>query len=100
MLSAMQHTKKADTPATKKQWAATANAVLRKTNDEAAAIKIANADAKKHPAKAPPKATPKPPARMARKPPVGMLSKAKMNGLSDDNSLPEKSNLFKSKVKK
>lgn len=40
-------TKKASTPAKKKQWAATANAILKKTGDDATAIKIANAAVKK-----------------------------------------------------
>lgn len=35
-------TKKASTPALKKQWAGTANAVLKKTGSEASAVKIAN----------------------------------------------------------
>ncbi len=46
-----RHTKKASTPAKKKQWAATANAVLKKTGDDATAIKIANAAVKRHPTK-------------------------------------------------
>jgi hypothetical protein len=36
-------TKKASTPAKQKQWSGTANAVLKKSGDEASAIKIANA---------------------------------------------------------
>lgn len=39
--------KKADTPAEKKQWAATANAVLAKSGDDAKAIRIANASISK-----------------------------------------------------
>ncbi len=42
-------TKKADTPAKGKQWAATANAVLDKDGDEGKAIRIANAAVAKHP---------------------------------------------------
>lgn len=41
-------TKKADTPASKKQWAATADAVLKKTGNEGAAIRIANSAVAKH----------------------------------------------------
>lgn len=44
---APKHTKKADTPAEKKQWAKTANSVLKKTGDDAKAIRIANAAVKK-----------------------------------------------------
>lgn len=51
LASAGKHTRKASTPATKKQWTSTANAVLAKTGDEAKAIKIANAAVKKHPSK-------------------------------------------------
>lgn len=36
-------TRKADTPAKRKKWAATANAILARTGDEAMAIKVANA---------------------------------------------------------
>lgn len=43
------HTKKASNPATKKQWSATANAVLAKTGNEGQAIRIANAAVKKNP---------------------------------------------------
>jgi len=46
-----RHTKKANTPAKKKQWASTANSVLEKTGDEATAIKVANSAVKKHPSK-------------------------------------------------
>ena len=56
MESAGKHTKKAKTPATKKQWSSTANAVLAKTGDDAQAIRIANAAVKKHPSKKKPKA--------------------------------------------
>lgn len=40
---AMAKTKKASTPAAKKQWAGAANAVLKKTGDEGQAVRIANA---------------------------------------------------------
>lgn len=36
-------TKKAKSPAAKKQWSATANAVLAKSGDEGKAVRIANA---------------------------------------------------------
>ena len=55
MSSAGQHTKKANSPAKKKQWSSTANAVLAKTGDDAQAIKVANAAVKKHPSKKKPK---------------------------------------------
>ncbi len=42
-------TKKATTPATRKQWADTANAVLEKSGDEGKAVRIANAAVKNHP---------------------------------------------------
>lgn len=48
---ASSKTKKANTPATKRQWADTADSVLKKTGDEASAIKIANAAVKNHPSK-------------------------------------------------
>jgi uncharacterized protein YdaT len=44
-----RHTKKASTPATKKQWSDIANKVLADSGDEASAIKIANSQVKKHP---------------------------------------------------
>jgi uncharacterized protein YdaT len=44
---AAHKTKKASTPAKKKRWAITANALLAQTGDEAKAIRIANAMAKK-----------------------------------------------------
>ncbi len=47
MSSAMKHTKKASNPAKKKQWASTANAVLKKSGDEGKAVRIANAAVKK-----------------------------------------------------
>jgi hypothetical protein len=40
-------TKKAKSPAAKKQWASTANAVLKKSGDEGKAVRIANAAVKK-----------------------------------------------------
>jgi len=42
-------TKKASTPATKKQWSDIANDVLEKSGDEGKAIRIANSQVKKHP---------------------------------------------------
>lgn len=45
--SASGFTKKAKSPAAKKQWAKTANAVLKKTGNEGSAIRIANAVVKK-----------------------------------------------------
>lgn len=44
---AQKKNKKADTPAEKKRWAATANAVLKDSGDDAKAIRIANASIKK-----------------------------------------------------
>ena len=49
--SAGKHTKKARTPAKKRQWAKTANSVLRKTGDEGRAVRIANAAVKRKPNK-------------------------------------------------
>jgi hypothetical protein len=49
--SGIKHTKKAKNPATKKQWASTANSVLKKSGDEAKAVRVANAAVKKHPSK-------------------------------------------------
>jgi hypothetical protein len=46
-----RHTKKANTPAKKRQWADTANAVRAKTGDEGKAVRIANAAVKNHPSK-------------------------------------------------
>lgn len=83
LASAVKHTKKATTPAKKKQWAATANAVLKKTGDDAKAVKIANAAVKKKPAPA------------AAKP--SMMSKSSASYHPDTN-LPEKV-LNKSKPK-
>jgi hypothetical protein len=51
MQSGLKHTKKANTPAKKKQWASTANAVLEKTGDEGMAVRVANAAVAKHPSK-------------------------------------------------
>lgn len=51
MKSATKHSAKADTPAKKKQWSDTANAVLAKSGDEGKAVRIANAAVKKHPSK-------------------------------------------------
>jgi hypothetical protein len=42
-------TKRATTPATKKQWKTVANAVLAKTGDEGQAIRIASAAVRDHP---------------------------------------------------
>jgi len=44
---AASHTKKAKSPAAKKQWAATADAVLKKTGSDGEAIRIANAAVRK-----------------------------------------------------
>lgn len=46
-----RHTKKAKSPAAKKQWAATANSVLEKSGDEGKAVRIANAAVAKRKAK-------------------------------------------------
>jgi hypothetical protein len=51
LASGIKHTKKASTPAKKKQWASTANAVLKKSGDEGKAVRVANAAVKKHPSK-------------------------------------------------
>ena len=48
---AERHTKKANTPAKKKQFSAVANKVLEDTGDEGRAIRIANAAVKKHPSR-------------------------------------------------
>lgn len=45
---AAHKTKKAHSITQKNAWAATANAILRKTGDEAKAIRIANAMVKRH----------------------------------------------------
>ena len=44
---ATRKTKKASSPKAKRQWSATANAVLKKSGDEGKAIRIANAAVKK-----------------------------------------------------
>lgn len=46
-----RHTKKANTPAKKKQWADIANKVRTESGDEGKAVRIANAAVKKHPSK-------------------------------------------------
>ena len=42
-----RHTKRANSPAKRKKWAAVANAVLKSSGDEGKAIRIANAMAKR-----------------------------------------------------
>lgn len=44
---AVKHSRKANTPARKRQWRKIANAVLEKTGDDAKAIRIANSAVKK-----------------------------------------------------
>lgn len=44
-----RHTRKADTPAKRKQWSDVANNVLKESGDEGKAVRIANAAVKKHP---------------------------------------------------
>lgn len=44
---ALRHTKKADTKEKQSAWSKIANAVLRKTGDEASAVRIANAQIKR-----------------------------------------------------
>lgn len=44
---ATRKTKKAKSPKAKRQWSATANAVLKKTGDEGKAVRIANAAVKR-----------------------------------------------------
>jgi hypothetical protein len=44
--SAKSHTHAAKSPAAKKQWSETANAVLKKSGDEGKAVRIANAAVK------------------------------------------------------
>ena len=46
-----RHTKQADTPAKKKQWADVANKVREESGDEGKAVRIANAAVKNHPSK-------------------------------------------------
>lgn len=43
---AKKHTKKADTPKEQEKWAKTANSTLKKTGDEARAVRTANATIK------------------------------------------------------
>lgn len=45
--AAGRHTKNAKSPADKRQWAATANAVLADSGDEGKAVRIANAAVKR-----------------------------------------------------
>lgn len=47
--SAKRHTKKAATPAKKRKWAKTANAVLKSSGNEGRAVRIANAAVKRKP---------------------------------------------------
>lgn len=42
-----RHSKKANTPKKKKAWAATANAVLKRTGNEGSAVRIANSIVKR-----------------------------------------------------
>ena len=49
--SAFRHDKSAKSPASKRQWAATANAILKRTGDDARAIRGASAAVKKSSAK-------------------------------------------------
>ena len=51
MADAIHKTKKATSKVKQKQWAATANAVLKKTGDEGLAVKTANSLIKKKSAK-------------------------------------------------
>ena len=51
MSDAPRHTKKADTPAKKQQFATVANKVLAESGDEGKAIRIANAAVAKHPSR-------------------------------------------------
>ena len=44
-----RHSKKATTQPKRRQWASTANAVLKKSGDEGKAVRIANAAIKNHP---------------------------------------------------
>jgi len=46
-----RHTKKANTPAKREQWASVANKVREETGDEARAVRTANAAVKNHPSK-------------------------------------------------
>lgn len=47
---ALRHTKKADTPAKQRQWRDVANQTLKRTGDDAKAIREANAAVRDHPA--------------------------------------------------
>ncbi len=51
--SAHEHDKKANTPKKKKEWSAVANSVLKKTGDDAKAVRIANGVIKKSSKKKP-----------------------------------------------
>lgn len=46
-----RHTKKANSPAKRKQWADVANKVREESGDEGKAVRIANAAVNKHPSK-------------------------------------------------
>ena len=46
-----RHTKKATTPAKRKQWSDIANKVLDESGDEGKAVRIANSQVKKHPSR-------------------------------------------------
>lgn len=46
-----RHTKKANTPAKKQQWASVANKVREESGDEGKAVRVANAAVKNHPSK-------------------------------------------------
>jgi len=46
-----RHSKKANSPAKKRQWADIANKVRDESGDEGKAVRIANAAVKKHPSK-------------------------------------------------
>ena len=51
MRDAPRHTRKADTPAKKHQFATVANKVLAESGDEGKAIRVANAAVAKHPSR-------------------------------------------------
>lgn len=46
-----RHTKKANTPAKKQQWASVANKVREESGDEGKAVRVANAAVKNHPSR-------------------------------------------------
>lgn len=46
-----RHTRKANTPAKRKQWSDIANKVREESGDEGKAVRIANAAVKNHPSK-------------------------------------------------